>query len=109
MDRTTAVNTYYAQRLNLALLGVMEVMQPGKMLEWGAKKHPDLVGLVACQLAVEYEALTGLPIVEMLNDAGATTVPAIELPARPAAEVVAEVSAVVPMSTPSTDNDALPL
>jgi hypothetical protein len=109
MDRTTAVNRYYSNNLNRALQAVMEIMAPGEQLAWGAKNHSDLVGLVACQLAVEYEALTGLPIIEMLNESGATTAPQIEMPAKPAAEVIAAQQPSQPIIAAQPEEDALPL
>lgn len=68
MDRTTALENYRKHALQERLLEVMEVFQPGCMLEYGQKKHEDLVALTACYLATEYQALTGHPIVEMLHE-----------------------------------------
>jgi hypothetical protein len=65
----------------------------------GAKKTPELVGQAACELALEYEALTGYPIIEMLDAAGATTVASLEMPAKP----------VEPKEKTTTEDDALPL
>lgn len=110
MDRTTAVNRHYANSLRRKLLELMEVIRPGESTEWGAKKHADLIGLAACQLALEYEALTGYPIVEMMNDAGATTAPAIEMPPKPLdVAATTETSSVVPIPAATTDDEVLPL
>lgn len=109
MDRTTAVNRHYSSSLNRKLQELMEIIAPGEQLVWGAKKHEDLVGLVACQLALEYEALTGFPIIEMLNESGATTAPQIEMPAKPAAEVSGGQQPPQPIIAAQPADDALPL
>lgn len=56
-------------QLSKVLNEMFDVLLPGgKLTDWGPKKHADLVAYGACHLALEYQALTGHPVIELLKD-----------------------------------------
>lgn len=101
MDRDTAKERFYSQALQRKVLELMEIFEPGESLKWGAKTPGDLIGYAACHLALEYERVTGHPVIELLNEAGACTNADLEMPAKPAA--------VQPIAAAPAADDALPL
>lgn len=46
----------------------MEIIEPGESLKWGAKNYKDLVAYAAIHLALEYQEVTGYPIIELLQE-----------------------------------------
>lgn len=110
MDRPQALESLRRIQAQKALWELMKVLKPGEELKWGAKNYGDLVGLVACELALEFEAVTGHPVLELLDAAGACTTE-IEAPGPSTLVEVPtiETSPPQPMSAPQPESDALPL
>lgn len=46
----------------------MDVLDPGNSMKWGAKKRAELTCYAAIHLAIEYQTVTGYPVVELLTD-----------------------------------------
>lgn len=67
-NRKETIERYYNNSLQRKLLELMEILEPGGKIKWGAKKREQLVCYAAIYLAIEYQVLTGYPIVELLTD-----------------------------------------
>lgn len=65
--RDEKIERYYNNSLHRKLLEVMEILEPGNNLHWGAKRQADLVGYATIHLALEYCALTGVPPEKLLD------------------------------------------
>ena len=65
--RTQRLERFYQNSLHLKLLELMKIIEPGRDLHWGAKRHPDLVAYSCIHLALEYCSLTGVKPEDLLN------------------------------------------
>lgn len=68
MDRQKSLEKLREYELNSLLRELMEIFEPGEKLKWGSKKHADLIAYAAIHLAVEFQALTGQPLMDMINE-----------------------------------------